>query len=84
MKAVGFDPALIADAKRDIKDIHAFVELHIEQSPVLENVQIPVGNVETIIGTNNIWFTFVGEPNHAGTTPMNLRKVALVGAVEFI
>ena len=84
MKAAGFNPDLVANATRDNNSIDAFVELHIEQGPVLESIQMPVGNVETIIGTCNTWFTFVGEPNHAGTTPMNLRKDALVGAVEFI
>ena len=83
MQAAGFDPDKVVLAKREAREISSYVELHIEQGPVLETLQIPLGNVEAIVGTNNLWVTFTGEPNHSGTTPMNLRRDAFSGAAEF-
>lgn len=83
MQAAGFDPDKVVLAKREAREISSYVELHIEQGPVLEALQIPLGNVGAIVGTNNLWVTFTGEPNHSGTTPMNLRRDAFSGAAEF-
>ena len=83
MQAAGFDPDRILEAVRAAAEISAFVELHIEQGPVLETLEIPLGNVDSIVGTSNLWISFNGESNHSGTTPMELRRDAFAGAAEF-
>jgi allantoate deiminase len=65
-------------------DVLGFLEFHIEQGPVLENLGWPLGVVEAIVGQNRLEFTFSGQANHAGTTPMNLRHDALTAAAEWI
>jgi len=67
-----------------IKDIHSFIELHIEQGPILENRQKAIGVVEGIKGMAWLEFTVKGKGGHAGPTPMNLRKDALMAASEII
>ncbi len=62
----------------------ALVELHIEQGPVLESEGIDIGVVEGVCGMINYEFTFVGQADHAGTTPMKYRKDALYAAVKTI
>ncbi|MFT8348777.1 Zn-dependent hydrolase [Clostridium saccharoperbutylacetonicum] len=62
----------------------ASVELHIEQGPVLEDEKIDIGVVEGVCGMINYEFTFVGQADHAGTTPMKYRKDALYAAVKTI
>jgi allantoate deiminase len=61
-----------------------YIEFHIEQGPVLESLGRPLGVVETIVGQNRLEFAFSGQANHAGTTPMNLRRDALAAAAEWI
>jgi len=65
-------------------DVLGYVEFHIEQGPVLESLGRPLGVVEAIVGQNRLEFTFAGQTNHAGTTPMNLRHDALAAAAEWI
>jgi allantoate deiminase len=65
-------------------DILGYLEFHIEQGPVLENLGRPLAAVEAIAGQDRLEFTFLGRTNHAGTTPMNLRYDALAGAAEWI
>jgi len=65
-------------------DVLGYLEFHIEQGPVLENLGRPLGVVEAIVGQNRLEFTFSGQANHAGTTPMNLRRDALAAAGEWI
>ncbi len=62
----------------------AFLEMHIEQGPVLESVDQPLGLVVSIVGQTRFALTFLGQANHAGTTPMPLRKDALTAAAEWI
>ncbi len=62
----------------------AFVEVHIEQGPVLEAAELPLGIVETIVGQTRLELTFAGQANHAGTTPMAMRRDALAAAAVFI
>jgi len=71
MRERGLDPARIATAARD--DIDTFVELHIEQGAVLESVRTPLAVVSAIVGTAQLEVTVTGRPDHAGTTPMDLR-----------
>jgi allantoate deiminase len=79
----GLNPAEIARAAMQ-HNVFGYVEFHIEQGPVLENVGQPLGVVEAIAGQSRMEFTFVGHANHAGTTPMNLRHDALAAAAEWI
>jgi len=65
-------------------DVLGYIEFHIEQGPVLETLGRPLGVVEAIVGQNRLEFTFSGQANHAGTTPMNLRHDALAAAAEWI
>jgi len=65
-------------------DVLAYIEFHIEQGPVLEHLERPLGVVDAIVGQNRVEFTFSGQANHAGTTPMNLRHDALAAAAEWI
>ena len=62
----------------------AYLEVHIEQGPVLESRGLPLGIVTSIIGQSRLGLTFHGEANHAGTTPMSFRKDALTAAARFI
>jgi N-carbamoyl-L-amino-acid hydrolase len=62
----------------------ALVELHVEQGPVLESEGIDIGVVEGVCGMINYEFTFIGQADHAGTTPMKYRKDALYAAVKTI
>lgn len=80
MRAVGLDPAKIPDARRS--DIEAFIELHIEQGPVLEDAGLPVAIVDAITGIAQFEVTLTGEQNHAGAFPMDLRRDPMAGFVE--
>lgn len=79
----GLEPSGIAQAALDSKVV-AFVEFHIEQGPVLESLNASIGVVEAIAGQSRLEVVFRGEANHAGTTPMGLRKDALAAASEWI
>jgi allantoate deiminase len=65
-------------------DAFGFLEFHIEQGPVLEQLGRPLGVVEAIAGQSRLELTFIGRANHAGTTPMELRHDAIAGAAEWI
>ena len=79
----GLDPNRIGEARAS-SDALGYLEFHIEQGPVLESFQLPLGIVETIAGQSRLDLTFEGRANHAGTTPMHLRRDALAGAAEWI
>ena len=74
----------ITQARRNVGDISAFVELHVEQGPVLESMQKQIGVVEGIVGQRRFNITVKGEANHAGTTPMSMRCDALVAASQVV
>jgi hydantoinase/carbamoylase family amidase len=78
MGEAGFDFESLQDA-RGIDGVGAYVELHIEQGPVLERAGVDVGIVTGIVGLLGFRVRLVGEANHAGTTPMELRRDALAG-----
>src|SRR5258708_38692816 len=82
MRERGLDPTKIASAARD--DIDTFVELHIEQGAVLETSKVPLAVVSAIVGTAHLELTVTGRPDHAGTTPMDLRRDALAGAAAMV
>jgi|SRR5215213_335168 len=81
---LGGNPARLETARRRAGDVAAYLEYHIEQGPVLENDRIDIGIVEGIVGVNRWEVTIDGFSNHAGTTPMNRRKDALLVAARFI
>ncbi len=84
MKSVGLDPAKVKEAARKPGSLKAFLELHIEQGPILETGGIDIGVVEYIVGLTQIVFTINGRADHAGTTPMNMRYDALAIASKLI
>ena len=79
----GLNPENIPQAKL-ANDVLGYLEFHIEQGPVLESLNQPLAAVEAIAGQSRMEFTFVGRANHAGTTPMHLRRDAIAGAAEWI
>ncbi len=83
MSRHGYDPLAALDAARDPESIASYLELHIEQGPVLDHLKKPIGIVDEITGlfTWSVWFR--GEANHAGTTPMEMRKDAFMGLADF-
>lgn len=83
MRAFGLDPGRIGEAAMD-PDAIGFVEIHIEQGPVLEAEGLGVAAVTAIAGQTRLSLAFGGQANHAGTTPMHLRRDALAAAAEWI
>jgi len=81
IRGYGLDPDQIASAETNAA---RFVEFHIEQGPVLESLGIPLAVVDAIAGQTRLDVTFSGHSNHAGTTPMHLRRDALAAAAEWI
>ncbi len=82
MKQFGLDPETILEYKRD--DIKGFLEVHIEQGPVLEVAEKEIGVVNTIVGIKRVIVTINGREDHVGTMPMNMRKDALEVASKVI
>ena len=82
--AFGLDPEHIGAAARARSELLGYVELHIEQGPVLEAKQLPVGVVTAIAGATRLAVELRGMAGHAGTVPMALRRDALAGAAECI
>jgi allantoate deiminase len=83
IRAFGLDPEKISGAVLS-EEAFAFVEIHIEQGPMLEAEDLQVAIVEGIVGQSRLGFRFAGHANHAGTTPMHLRHDALAAAAEWI
>jgi allantoate deiminase len=83
IREFGLDPAKIGEAVLDA-DAIGFVEIHIEQGPVLEAGSCSVAAVTDIVGQTRLNLVFTGHANHAGTTPMRLRHDALAAAAEWI
>ncbi|HTJ98099.1 MAG TPA: Zn-dependent hydrolase [Bordetella sp.] len=84
MRGIGARPDALDGPLRAPGSTAAFVELHIEQGPVLEARGLPIGVVTHIVGIRRALITVTGRPDHAGTTPMDLRRDALVGAARLI
>ncbi|HVQ71323.1 MAG TPA: allantoate amidohydrolase, partial [Bradyrhizobium sp.] len=84
MVRFGLDPEHVGAAARARRELHAYVELHIEQGPVLEQQSLPVGVVTAISGATRLAANLTGMAGHAGTVPMALRRDALAGAAECI
>ena len=82
MQAVGLNALDSLHAKRSPESIHAFLELHIEQGPILDSMGISIGNVDAIAGLFKWDINLIGTANHAGTTPMDMRNDAFMGMSE--
>lgn len=84
MRDAGLDPAQIHQAARAADEIAAYLELHIEQGPCLEQAGLALGVVQAINGARRLNCRFTGEAGHAGTVPMQHRKDALAAAAEWM
>ncbi|SNS84691.1 allantoate deiminase/N-carbamoyl-L-amino-acid hydrolase [Noviherbaspirillum humi] len=84
LQAAGHDPAQIPGIARDPNQVLAFVELHIEQGPVLLEQNLPVGVVTSIAGSSRYMLELAGSAGHAGTTPMDMRRDAAAAAAEIV
>lgn len=83
IETYGLDPTKVSEAELQ-RGALGYLEFHIEQGPVLERLNLPLAAVEGIAGQSRLEFTFLGHANHAGTTPMHLRRDAIAGAAEWI
>ncbi len=77
---LGWDTDTIGDARRDPSEFRGYLEMHVEQGGTLEQRGISAGVVTGIVGIYRYVVEVMGHANHAGTTPMNIRKDALVAA----
>ena len=84
LERMGKDPAQSGKAVRSPSEFRAFLELHIEQGPVLDSLGISVGVVEGIVAIDRHMIEVEGKAGHAGTTPMRLRDDALVKAAGIV
>jgi N-carbamoyl-L-amino-acid hydrolase len=83
MRRAGFDALRAPEAAAPRGSVAAYVELHIEQGPRLEEAGIPIGVVEAIVGVRRARVVFHGQADHAGTTPMERRRDAFLAAADF-
>jgi hydantoinase/carbamoylase family amidase len=84
LQSAGHDPANIAAIARDPATLLGFVEVHIEQGPVLLERGLPLGVVTAIAGSSRYLLELDGVASHAGTTPMGMRKDAAAAAAEIV
>jgi allantoate deiminase len=84
IRTFGGDPGKLADDRWSGERPLGYVEVHIEQGPVLERLGLALGAVSAIAGQSRYKLTFTGEAGHAGTVPMAQRRDALVGAAAFV
>jgi allantoate deiminase len=84
IRGFGGDPDRVAEDRWNGGRLLGYCEVHIEQGPVLEARDLPVGVVSTITGFSRTGLTFTGKAAHAGTTPMDRRQDALAAAAEFV
>ena len=84
MRHAGLTAADIADLERDVRRYLGFVEVHIEQGPVLNGLDVPLGIVTSINGSVRYLCEITGMASHAGTTPMDMRRDAAAAAAELV
>ena len=84
MRQFGLDPDAVGEASYCPDEVAAYVEVHIEQGPVLEAENLPIGIVTSIAGAVRLRVEVMGRAGHAGTVPMNLRRDALAAASEAV
>jgi hydantoinase/carbamoylase family amidase len=83
MREAGFELDRIGDAARPAAELAAYLELHVEQGPELESAGLPIGVVDGIVGISQSDVIFLGEADHAGTTPLPKRRDAFLAAAEY-
>jgi beta-ureidopropionase / N-carbamoyl-L-amino-acid hydrolase len=83
MARAGFDAARAPEARAPEGAVHAYVELHIEQGPRLDEAGVPIAVVDSIVGVRRTRVVFTGQADHAGTTPMERRRDAFLAAAEY-
>jgi len=83
MKQQGYDAMQALHARRNPDSVQAFIELHIEQGPILDQMGFSIGLVDSIVGLFRWEVSLIGTPNHAGTTPMHMRNDAFQALAEF-
>ena len=83
MARAGFDAAQAPNAHAPRGAVEAYVELHIEQGPRLEEAGIPIGVVDSIVGVRRTRLVFNGQADHAGTTPMERRRDGFLAGAEY-
>jgi allantoate deiminase len=84
LRNFGLDPAQLPGAAYPAGSVSGYLEVHIEQGPVLDARGLPLGVVDAIAGQSRCWLRFEGKAGHAGTLPMESRLDALAAAAEFI
>ncbi len=84
IRRFGLDPERVKECRLNPGDVHAMVELHIEQGAVLDNEKLTIGVVQVIAGMHTLRITLRGFSDHAGTTPMNMRKDPMAAAAKLI
>jgi allantoate deiminase len=84
LRNFGLDPTRLQSATYPAGQVLGYLEAHIEQGPVLDTQNVPLGVVEAIVGQSRLWLRFEGKAGHAGTLPMELRQDALVAAAELV
>ena len=84
LRRMGGDPERLSEVRREAGSLEAFLELHVEQGAVLHQDGIDIGVVEGIVGIIRWNVTVDGMTNHAGTTPMDRRADAMVGAARLV
>jgi len=84
IRRLGGDPDRVAEARREVGSVAGYLELHVEQGGILEAKEIAIGVVEGIVGIRRWTATVLGAANHAGTTPMDQRRDALLGAARLV
>jgi N-carbamoyl-L-amino-acid hydrolase len=83
MARAGFDARRAGAARAPAGAVAAYVELHIEQGPRLEEAGVPIGVVDAIVGVRRARVVFTGQADHAGTTPMDRRRDGFLAAAEY-
>jgi N-carbamoyl-L-amino-acid hydrolase len=83
MARAGFDAAKAPEAAAPPGSVHAYVELHIEQGPRLDEAGVPIAVVDSIVGVRRTRVIFTGQADHAGTTPMERRRDAFLAAADY-
>ncbi len=82
LKKVGIDFERVKESRQELKNAAAYLELHIEQGPVLLDLNLPLGAVLGTCGVERHAITFRGQAAHSGSTPMNRRKDAFLAAAR--
>jgi beta-ureidopropionase / N-carbamoyl-L-amino-acid hydrolase len=84
IRRIGGDPDRVAETRHAAGSVAAYIELHIEQGGILDEKGIQIGIVEGIVGIHHYDVTIKGFANHAGTTPMDRRRNAMLAAAELV